>query len=122
MEFTRTLAESHNMIALSDTDLVPEGFTELVHFLNATSIRYALTVNPTIFQSFVKQFWLTAKVKTINGDSHIKAIIDGQKVLVSESSIKETLLFVDDEEIKCLSSIDIFKGLKDLGYEKQNNG
>lgn len=121
MEFTRTWAESHNMVALLDADLVPEGFTEMVHFLNATSIRYALTVNPTIFNSFVKQFWLTIKVKTHNGESQIKAIVYGQKVLVTKSFIRETLLFADDEEIKCLSNVGIFKGLKDMGYEKKNN-
>ena len=108
------------MIALLDADLVPEGFTEMVHFLNATSIRYALTVNPTIFNSFIKQFQLTAKIKTHNGESYVKAIVDGQKVLVSELSIRATLLFADDEEIKCLSNVDIFKGLKDT-YEKKNN-
>ena len=109
------------MIVLLDATLVPEEFIEMVHFLNATSIRYALTMNPTIFNSFVKQFWLTAKVKTHNGESQIKAIVDGQKVLVTESSIRETLLFADDEEIKCLENVDIFKGLKDMGYEKKNN-
>jgi hypothetical protein len=105
MEFTRTWAESHNMVKLLDAALVLEGFTEMVHFINATSIRYALIMNPTIFNSFIKQFWLTIKVKTHNGESQIKAIVDGQKVLVTESFIRETLLFVDDEEIECLPNV-----------------
>ena len=65
------------MVALLDRIQVPEGFIEMVDFINATSIRYALSVNPSIFNSFIKQFWFTAKVKTHNGESQIKAIVFG---------------------------------------------
>ena len=121
MENTRKWAENHNIVAQLDTSLVPEEFTEMVNFINATSIRYALTVNPTIYNSYIKQFWQTAIVKTINGEKQIKAKVDGQKVLVTESFIRETLLFEDGEGIKCLANSDIFAGLDALGYEKKNN-
>ena len=54
MDCTRTWAEHHNNVAILDEELVPEGFTDMVKFLNGTSLRYALTVNPTIFVSYIK--------------------------------------------------------------------
>ena len=56
MESSRTWAENQNNVALLDESMVPEGFTNMVKFLNVTSIRYALTVNPTIYTSYIKQF------------------------------------------------------------------
>lgn len=54
MDSTRTWAESHNNVALLDEEMVPEGFTDMAKFLNATSLRYALTVNPTIYIFYIK--------------------------------------------------------------------
>ncbi|GJW70549.1 putative ribonuclease H-like domain-containing protein [Tanacetum coccineum] len=45
-----------------------DGFEHIVDFLNANPIKYALTVNPTIYTSCIEQFWATAKAKTINGE------------------------------------------------------
>ncbi|GJR79447.1 hypothetical protein Tco_0150232, partial [Tanacetum coccineum] len=50
------------------------------------SFYYALTVNPTIYTSCIKQFWATAKAKTVNGEVHIQALVDGKKVIVTEPS------------------------------------
>lgn len=111
------LAEQHNSVVILDEELVPEGFTDMVKFLNANSLRYALTMNPTIFVSYIKQFWLTTKVKTMNEEKYVSAIVDGQKVRVTESSIRETLLLDDETETTCLANSAIFQGLKDLRYE-----
>ncbi|GKA18809.1 hypothetical protein Tco_0698724 [Tanacetum coccineum] len=43
-----------------------KGFEQIVDFLNANPIKYALTVNPTIYTSCIKQFWDTVNVKTVN--------------------------------------------------------
>ncbi|GKB23694.1 hypothetical protein Tco_0863095, partial [Tanacetum coccineum] len=55
------------------------GFEQIIDFLNASSIRYALTVNPTIYTSCLKQFWATAKVQTVNEEVQIQALVDGKK-------------------------------------------
>nr|GEV72513.1 hypothetical protein [Tanacetum cinerariifolium] len=39
-----------------------EGFEPIIDLLNAKPIKYALTVNQTVYASYVKQFWTTAKV------------------------------------------------------------
>nr|GEW93212.1 hypothetical protein [Tanacetum cinerariifolium] len=42
-----------------------KGFEQIIDFLNAKPIRYALMVNPTVYDSRVKQFWTTTKVKKV---------------------------------------------------------
>ncbi|GKD06068.1 hypothetical protein Tco_1181042 [Tanacetum coccineum] len=56
-----------------------EGFEELVDFLNANPIKYALIVNPTIYCSCVKQFWDTVKAKTVNREVQLQALMDKKK-------------------------------------------
>ncbi|GJS01444.1 putative ribonuclease H-like domain-containing protein [Tanacetum coccineum] len=41
------------------------GFAEIIDFLRGSHIRYALTHNPTIYDSLVKQFWQTATALTV---------------------------------------------------------
>ncbi|GJU10398.1 hypothetical protein Tco_1132794 [Tanacetum coccineum] len=64
-----------------------EGFEQIIGFLNASSIRYALTVNPTVYVSCIGQFWTTSEVKKVNGEAEIHAIIDGKRIVVSEAKI-----------------------------------
>nr|GEZ53436.1 hypothetical protein [Tanacetum cinerariifolium]GEZ53448.1 hypothetical protein [Tanacetum cinerariifolium]GEZ58588.1 hypothetical protein [Tanacetum cinerariifolium] len=53
------------------TYLLDNGFQrgQIIDFLNANPIKYALTVNPTIYTSCVEQFWVTANAKKINGEA-----------------------------------------------------
>ncbi|GKD27932.1 hypothetical protein Tco_1234146, partial [Tanacetum coccineum] len=64
-----------------------EGFEQIVDFLNVSSIKYALTVNPTIYTSCIEQFWSTAKVKTVNREVPLQALVDGKKIVVTEASL-----------------------------------
>ncbi|GJR03791.1 hypothetical protein Tco_0526775 [Tanacetum coccineum] len=57
-----------------------EGFEQIVDFLNAHPIKYALTVNPTIYTSCIEQFWSTVKAKTINGEVQLHALVDDEAV------------------------------------------
>ncbi|GKC93136.1 xylulose kinase-1 [Tanacetum coccineum] len=53
-----------------------KGFHQIVDFLNASHIRYALTKNPTIYVSSIKQFWQTATARTLdNGEIELTATI-----------------------------------------------
>ncbi|GJT29462.1 hypothetical protein Tco_0909737 [Tanacetum coccineum] len=74
------------------------GFEGIIDFLNASLIRYALTVNPTIYTSCIKQFWATAKAKTVNGEVQIQALVDRKKVIVTETSVRKALQLKDAEE------------------------
>nr|GEU68533.1 ribonuclease H-like domain-containing protein [Tanacetum cinerariifolium] len=60
----------------------------------------------------------TAKVKTINDEVRIQALIDEKRVNIKESSICHTLKIDDAEGTSCLSNAEIFNGLAKMGYEK----
>ncbi|GJV63087.1 hypothetical protein Tco_1473915 [Tanacetum coccineum] len=64
-------ADSHNMVEFLAKPIKSEGFEQIVDFLNANPIKYALTVNPTIYTSCIEQFWATAK----NMDSSVKFLM-----------------------------------------------
>nr|GEU59046.1 putative ribonuclease H-like domain-containing protein [Tanacetum cinerariifolium] len=51
---------------LKDHDDASEGFDQIIDFLNASSIKYALTINPNIYVSCIKQFWSAVLVKKVN--------------------------------------------------------
>ncbi|GJS87672.1 hypothetical protein Tco_0770308 [Tanacetum coccineum] len=54
-----------------------KGFAEIVDFLRGSNLRYALTANPTIYDSLVKQFWQSAIANTkADGSLEINATID----------------------------------------------
>ncbi|GKC81465.1 hypothetical protein Tco_1137182, partial [Tanacetum coccineum] len=68
-----------------------------VDFLTTSSINYALTVSPTIYASYIEQFWATAKSKTVNDVKQIHATVDGKTVVISESSMRSDLHFNDED-------------------------
>ncbi|GKE95764.1 hypothetical protein Tco_1580619, partial [Tanacetum coccineum] len=78
---------------------------------------YALAMNPTIYTSCIKQFWATAKAKTINREVQIQALVDGMKVIVTETSVRRALQLKDVEGTKCLPNATIFAEVERMGYE-----
>ncbi|GKC92710.1 hypothetical protein Tco_1158152, partial [Tanacetum coccineum] len=107
----------HNLQLLANVNAV-EGFKQIVDFLDANPIKYALTVNPTIYTSCIERFWATAKVKTINGEVQLQALVEGKKVIITETSVRRDLQLKDAEGIKCRPNVDNFELLALMGYEK----
>ncbi|GJZ23885.1 hypothetical protein Tco_0561344 [Tanacetum coccineum] len=93
-------AETHNLVAFLEKPKESDGFEGIIDFLNASSIRYALMVNPTIYTSYIKQFWATDKAKTVNGE--IQALVDGKKVIVTKMSVRRALQLKDAEVLRLL--------------------
>ncbi|GJW49400.1 hypothetical protein Tco_0090751 [Tanacetum coccineum] len=46
---TPKFAETHNLVAFLEKPKESNGFEEIIDFINASSVQYALTVNPTIY-------------------------------------------------------------------------
>nr|GEW49453.1 hypothetical protein [Tanacetum cinerariifolium] len=86
--------------------------------LDYGSIKYALTVNPNIYVSCIKQFWTTVAVKKVNDVIRLQALADKKKVVVTEATIREALHFDGAEGVKCLPNEEIFSELARMGYEK----
>ncbi|GKB87176.1 hypothetical protein Tco_0959448, partial [Tanacetum coccineum] len=62
-------------------------------------ISYALTVSPTIYVSYIEQFWSTAKTKTVNNETQIRARVDGKTIVITESSVRRDLHFDDEDAV-----------------------
>ncbi|GKC04484.1 hypothetical protein Tco_0996094 [Tanacetum coccineum] len=93
-------ADTHNMVVFLSKPTESDGFEQIVDFLNAHLIRYALTINPTIYISCIEQFWSTIKAKTINGEAQLHALVDGKKIIITESSVRRDLQLADEEVSK----------------------
>ncbi|GJR79498.1 putative ribonuclease H-like domain-containing protein [Tanacetum coccineum] len=92
-------AETHNVVAFLEKPEESDGFAEIIDFLKASSVSYALTVNPVIYTSCIEQFWATAKVQTVNGVRQLQALVDKKRVIVTESSIRRDLYLGEAEEV-----------------------
>ncbi|GJT64657.1 hypothetical protein Tco_1016137 [Tanacetum coccineum] len=112
---TLTFADTHNLIAFLDKPAESDGFHKIIDFLNANQICYALMINPTIYTSCIKQFWIIAKVKIVNEEAQIQALVDGKRVIVTEKSIRRDLHLQDAEGTYCLSNATIFAKLERMG-------
>ncbi|GKE81962.1 hypothetical protein Tco_1551962 [Tanacetum coccineum] len=86
-------ADTHNLVAFLEKPTESERFEEIVDFLNANPIKYALTVNPTIY-------------------------LDKRKVIITESTIRRDLQLEDAKRVDCLLNAAIFEQLTLMGYEK----
>ncbi|GJX64407.1 hypothetical protein Tco_0298750 [Tanacetum coccineum] len=90
-------AETHNVVAFLEKPVESDGFAEIIDFLKASSVHYALTVNPIIYTSCIEQFWTTAKVQTVNGVRQLQALVDKKRVIITESSIRRDL-YLDEQK------------------------
>ncbi|GJZ05947.1 hypothetical protein Tco_0539740 [Tanacetum coccineum] len=77
---------------------------------------YALTTNPTIYDSLVKQFWQTATAKTLaDGTLELHATIDTIAYTITEASIRSKLKLADASGITMLPNNEIFEGMGHMG-------
>nr|GEY81858.1 ribonuclease H-like domain-containing protein [Tanacetum cinerariifolium] len=90
------------MVAILEKYEQNTDFHQIVDFVGASNIRYALTFNPTIYVSHIRQFWSTARMETMNEGTKILATVDGILRTVTESSIWRNLKLNDEEGLSSL--------------------
>ncbi|GJV17935.1 hypothetical protein Tco_1363258, partial [Tanacetum coccineum] len=56
-------------------------------------------------------FWSTVKVKTINGEVQLHALVDGKKIIITEASVRRDLQLAYEEGVDCLPNSIIFEQL-----------
>ncbi|GKC83956.1 hypothetical protein Tco_1139673 [Tanacetum coccineum] len=76
------------MVAFLAKPTESEGFEQIVDFLNANPIKYALT---------------------------LQALADGKKVIITETSVRRDLQLEEAEGVECLPNADIFEQLALIG-------
>ncbi|GJT98158.1 hypothetical protein Tco_1093676 [Tanacetum coccineum] len=109
--------DKHNQVGFLRKPDESAGFAEIVDFLRGSNLRYALTTNPTIHDSLVKQFWQTATAKTLaDGTLELQATIDTIAYTITEASIRSKLKLADASGITMLPNNEIFEGMGHMGY------
>nr|GFA44972.1 hypothetical protein [Tanacetum cinerariifolium] len=115
---TSLFAESHNMVDILEKSDAAEGFEQIIDFLSGSYINHALTVNPYVYISCIKQFWNTAVVKRSGDVTRLQALVDKKRIVITEEVVHEILQLNDAEGVICLPNEEIFAGLARMGYEK----
>nr|GEW44180.1 synaptobrevin, longin-like domain protein [Tanacetum cinerariifolium] len=87
---TLKFAEVHNLVAFLSKPIESEGFEQIVNFLNANPIK----------------------------EAQLQALVDGNKVIITGSTIRRDLQLKDVEGVDFLPNAAIFKQLTLMGYEK----
>nr|GEX71752.1 hypothetical protein [Tanacetum cinerariifolium] len=118
---TLKFAEVHNLVVFLSKPTKSEGFEQIVDFLNANHVQYALTINPIVYTSCIEQFWATVKAKTITWEVQLQALVDGKKVIITESTIRRDLRLEDAKGVYCLPNAAIFKQLTLMGKAKRKD-
>ncbi|GKA54855.1 hypothetical protein Tco_0753804 [Tanacetum coccineum] len=113
--------DQHNMVACLEKTRGNSKFHEIVDFLTSSLIQYALTVSPTIYISYIEQFWNTASSQTLNDEKQIHATVNSKVVVVTEASIRSSLRLNDADGTTCLTNEAIFQNLALMGYEGELN-
>ncbi|GJT62190.1 putative ribonuclease H-like domain-containing protein [Tanacetum coccineum] len=109
--------DKHNQVGFLFKPAESAGYTEIVDFLRRSKLRYALTHNPPIYDSLVKQFWQTATARTLaDGTQQLNATIDTIEYTITEESVRRQLQLADASGIHMLQNEEIFAGLQNIGY------
>ncbi|GJY72226.1 hypothetical protein Tco_0475929 [Tanacetum coccineum] len=77
---------------------------------------YSLGSTPTFFDTH-NLFWATTKIKTVNGERQLQALVDKKKLIITETSIRSGLHLEDAGGIDCLPTDTIFEELAKMGGE-----
>ncbi|GKC35438.1 putative ribonuclease H-like domain-containing protein, partial [Tanacetum coccineum] len=88
--------DEHNKVGYLQKPKGSDDYHQILDFLGASHIRYALTHDPIIFDSLVKQFWSTATLRSPElGPPAILATIDKTPYTITEESVRSQLQLVD---------------------------
>nr|GEY91123.1 hypothetical protein [Tanacetum cinerariifolium] len=117
---TSLFAESHNMVAILEKSDVAQGFEQIIDFLSGSYIHHALTVNPEVYISCIKQFWNTDVVKRSGDVTRLHALVDKKKIVISEEVVREILQLNDAEGI-LLNSMEVLHSHYPTFLECQKN-
>ncbi|GJU70203.1 hypothetical protein Tco_1256462 [Tanacetum coccineum] len=91
-------ADTQNMVAFLSKPTESKGFEQIKDLLNA--------------------HLATVKAKTINGEVQLQALVDGKKIIITESIVRRDLQLEDVEGVDCLHNATIFEQLALMGYEQ----
>nr|GFA52335.1 hypothetical protein [Tanacetum cinerariifolium] len=105
------LNAAHLLKFLLSGKYAAEGFEQIIDFLSGSYINHALTVNPHVFISCIKQFWNIAMVKRSGDITRLQALVDKKRIVITEEVVREILQLNDAEGQRFNFSKYIFESL-----------
>nr|GEW27619.1 putative ribonuclease H-like domain-containing protein [Tanacetum cinerariifolium] len=102
-----------------EADLDMKSTTGGCQFLGKWLILWKCKKQTIVANSTTKAEYATEKVKRVNDQEQIQALVDKKKVIITEDNIRSDLRFDDAEGTMCLPSEEIFKGLARMGMIKE---
>nr|GEU36970.1 putative ribonuclease H-like domain-containing protein [Tanacetum cinerariifolium] len=109
--------DEHNKMGYLLKPTGSDDYHQIIDFLRPSHIRYALTHDPIIFDSLVKQFWFTATLKASKlGPPAILATIYKTPYTITEDLVMSRLQLADDGGIADLPIAEIYSRMDNLGY------
>ncbi|GJY21611.1 hypothetical protein Tco_0394177 [Tanacetum coccineum] len=88
--------DEHNKVGYLQKPKGSDDYHQILDFLRASHIRNALTHDPIIFDSLVKQFWSTTTLRSPElGPLAILATIDKTPYTITEESVRSQLQLAD---------------------------
>nr|GEV97278.1 synaptobrevin, longin-like domain protein [Tanacetum cinerariifolium] len=114
--------DEHNKVGYLLKPTGSDYYHQIINFLRASHIRYALTHNHIIFDSLVKQFSSMATLRVPElGPPAIQATIDKTPYTITEDLVWSRLQLADDGGIDNLPIAEIYSGMDNLGYVTEGN-
>nr|GEW05765.1 hypothetical protein [Tanacetum cinerariifolium] len=107
---TLKFANTHNLVVILEKPTESEGFKP-----ECTDTKVCLTVNPTIYDSCIEQFYSTAMAKTINKEAQIHAWVDGKEIIITKSSVRRDLRLADEEGVEYFLNSTTFENFELMG-------
>ncbi|GKC96250.1 putative ribonuclease H-like domain-containing protein, partial [Tanacetum coccineum] len=71
-----------------------------------------------VIDLLTKAFDATVKVKTVNGEQQLQALVDGKKIIITEATVRRDLPLEDADGVDCLPNATIFEQRTLVGNEK----
>nr|GFB05729.1 xylulose kinase-1 [Tanacetum cinerariifolium] len=109
------------MVAILEKSDAAGRFEQIIDFLSGSYIHHALTVNPYVYISSIKQFWNTAVVKRSGDVTRLQALVDKKRIVITEEVVREILQLNDAEGVIYLPNDEIFAGLARMGVKGLEN-
>jgi hypothetical protein len=113
----RPTITKHNMIANLEKTQKNLDFHGIIDFLTGSSIHYSLLVNLEVIGPWIQEFWATARAALEDGEDVIHATVLGRAIRIIEATIREILLFNDEEGTVLFDKQVVWDALRDIGYE-----
>nr|GEU39575.1 hypothetical protein [Tanacetum cinerariifolium] len=116
---TSLFAESHNMVAILEKSDAAQGFEQIIDFLSGSYIHHALTVNPHVYISCIKQFWNTAVVKRSGDVTRVRKGFSGVETPLFENMLAVRAVDAEEEVQQVLDKCSVLV-LRVEGLENAN--